>query len=185
MTEVVTTKVAQDAQLNLLAQRPQVQPQERQQAPIQIAEASVNPDVRRGPNQAEASDRQSDEQESHRRESRRHADLTGPSRPRVEIREFDLGKTPAEVVGTRDVVLRFDANDDGRIDLIESQRATRARAENGSFAGLYSNVEGQGVEQTKQAPSVPNKSLRTAGRCWGPIRRCPACRGPRGSAASA
>jgi hypothetical protein len=137
MTDLVTSKVAQDAQVSLLALRPQVQPQERQQNPIQIAEASVDADARRAPAAAEESAARSDDPTDAERDLRRQADLTGPSRARIEVRNFDVGKTPAEVVGTRDVVLRFDGNDDGRIDLIESQRASRARAETSSYAGLY------------------------------------------------
>ncbi|MDX2223855.1 MAG: hypothetical protein SFV21_13975 [Rhodospirillaceae bacterium] len=145
MTDLVASKVAQDAQLNLLALRPQVQPQERQQNPIQLAQVSVDADARRGPNPAEESAAHSDRGGTDaERESRRQAELTGPSRARLEVRTFDVGKTPAEVVGTRDTVLRFDGNGDGRIDLIESRRASRARVDGGSYAGLY----GDGIDPT-------------------------------------
>lgn len=155
MTDLVTAKVAQDAQLNLAALRPQVQPQDRQQSPIQIAQASVDADARRAPAAAEETATRSDSQADADRDARREAELTGPSRARVEIRNFDVGKTPAEVVGTRDVVLRFDGNDDGRIDLIESRRASRARAETGSYAGLYArDVDPRaGVRQQVDPPA--------------------------------
>jgi hypothetical protein len=135
---VVTIKVAHDAQLSLLAQRPQVSRNDSNTpSPIQVAHAEVEPDVRRAPNPAEAGaqdhgdDRGAD---LSRQDSR--AELSGPSRARIVLRDFDVGKTPAEVVGTRDVVLRFDSNDDGRIDLIESQRSARARDDGASFRGL-------------------------------------------------
>jgi hypothetical protein len=47
--------------------------------------------------------------------------------PKVEIKDFDVGRRAAEIVGTVDVVQRFDNNSDGRVDLLESQRAARAR----------------------------------------------------------
>lgn len=138
MTEVVTIKVAQDAQLSLLAQRPQVSRDNQQnQAPTQVAQAEVEPDVRRAPSAAELGGDEADQDaayESSRRDVR--TELTGPSRARIVLRDFDVGKTPAEVVGTLDVVLRFDSNSDGRIDLIESQRSARARSEGASFRGL-------------------------------------------------
>ena len=63
--------------------------------------------------------------------------LTGPSHACVEIRAFDVGRTPAEVVGTVDVVQRFDQNDDGRINLIEANRATRIRnTDFSTYSGL-------------------------------------------------
>ena len=45
MTEVVTIKVAQDAQQNLFVQRPQViRDNQNDQTPIQITNAEVEPD---------------------------------------------------------------------------------------------------------------------------------------------
>ncbi|MBX7200414.1 MAG: hypothetical protein K1X51_13695 [Rhodospirillaceae bacterium] len=60
----------------------------------------------------------------------------GPSRARVEIRSLDLGLTPAEVVGTPDVLQRFDSNGDGRVDLLESDKATLVRQNLFTFAGV-------------------------------------------------
>ncbi len=53
---------------------------------------------------------------------------------KVELKDFDVGRRPAEVVGTADVVQRFDNNLDGRVDLLESQRAARARDSSSTFA---------------------------------------------------
>lgn len=60
----------------------------------------------------------------------------GPSRARIEIRSLDLGLTPAEVVGTPDVLQRFDSNGDGRVDLLESDKATLVRQNLFTFAGV-------------------------------------------------
>lgn len=74
----------------------------------------------------------------------------GPSRARVEIRSLDLGLTPAEVVGTPDVLQRFDSNGDGRVDLLESDKATLVRQNLFTFAGV-GNAAGE-IEIT--APPV-------------------------------
>ncbi len=73
----------------------------------------------------------------------RHEDATpslaqhdGPSRARVDLRSLDLGLTPAEVVGTHDVLQRFDSNGDGRVDLLESDKATLVRQNLFTFAGV-------------------------------------------------
>jgi hypothetical protein len=166
MTELVTIKVAQEAQLSLLAQRPQAQTAERTQAPIQITGAEVNPDVQRAPNQAEgASTENGGDFASDQNRSNSQAELTGPSRARVQVRDFDVGKTPAEVVGTRDVVARFDTNDDGRIDLVEAQRSARARDDGGasSFRGLAtSRADPAPAEAPAQIqPKVENKPAQT------------------------
>ena len=60
----------------------------------------------------------------------------GPSRARVEISSLDLGLTPAEVVGTPDVLQRFDANGDGRVDLLESDKATQSRQKLSTYAAV-------------------------------------------------
>ena len=52
----------------------------------------------------------------------------------IEIRDFDIGRTPAEVVGTADVLARFDDNQNGRVDLLESRRAAKARDSSSTFA---------------------------------------------------
>ena len=61
---------------------------------------------------------------------------TGPSRPRIEIKQFDIGLSPSVVVGTQDVLQRFDANGDGRVDTIEADKATLVRQKVFTFAGL-------------------------------------------------
>lgn len=60
----------------------------------------------------------------------------GPSRARIEIRSLDLGLTPSEVVGTPDVLQRFDNNGDGRVDLLESDKATLSRQKLSTFAAV-------------------------------------------------
>lgn len=162
MTELVTIKVAQEAQLSLLAQRPQTQTAERNQAPIQITGAEVNPDVQRAPNQAEgASSENGGDLASDQNRNNAYADLTGPSRARVQLRDFDVGKTPAEVVGTRDVVARFDTNNDGRIDLVEAQRSARARDDGGasSFRGLATGSAEQ-VPAESPAQAQPKVEIK-------------------------
>ena len=61
---------------------------------------------------------------------------TGPSRPRIEIKHIDAGLTPSEVVGTPDILQRFDTNGDGRIDQFEAARAGLAREGVFTFSGL-------------------------------------------------
>ncbi len=61
---------------------------------------------------------------------------TGPSRPRVELKRFDVGLSPSEVVGTEDVLQRFDANGDGRVDMLESSKAALVRQNVFTFSGL-------------------------------------------------
>lgn len=80
---------------------------------------------------------------------------------RVEIKDFDIGRSAAEVVGTVDVVQRFDNNADGRIDLLESQRATRARDTSSTYAARgqarseTSNVAEQVQQQEIQRSFEP------------------------------
>ncbi len=62
--------------------------------------------------------------------------ISGPSKARIEIKHIDLGLTPSEVVGTPDILQRFDNNGDGRVDLIEAARAGLAREGVFTFAGL-------------------------------------------------
>lgn len=52
----------------------------------------------------------------------------------IELKDFDVGRRAAEVVGTVDVVQRFDNNNDGRVDLLESQRAVRSRDGSSTYA---------------------------------------------------
>jgi hypothetical protein len=73
---------------------------------------------------------------------------SGPSRPRIEIKQFDVGLSAAEVVGTQDVLQRFDANGDGRVDLLESDKAALVRQKVFTFAGLAAAPSKVSVEQT-------------------------------------
>lgn len=72
---------------------------------------------------------------------------SGPSRPRIEIKQFDVGLSAAEVVGTQDVLQRFDANGDGRVDLLESDKAALVRQKVFTFAGLAAAPAKLAVEQ--------------------------------------
>lgn len=170
MTEMVTINAAREAQqIALLAQRPEAPPREQSQSSIQISEASVEPDTKRAASQAEAGGQGKSDQDLSKRRDRADLGLTGPSRPRVEIREFDLGRTPAEVVGTTDVVQRFDTNGDGRIDLIESKRANRARnTDNSTFSGLAINKQApgfplvEGVTDAEQQAALTQTAPKTA-----------------------
>lgn len=79
---------------------------------------------------------------------------------KVEVKDFDLGRSASEVVGTVDAVQRFDNNADGRIDLLESQRATRARDTSFTYA-----ARGQArVETAAVTPQVPQPSAQQAPR---------------------
>jgi hypothetical protein len=73
---------------------------------------------------------------------------SGPSRPRIEIKQFDVGLSAAEVVGTEDVLQRFDANGDGRVDLLESDKAALVRQKVFTFAGLAAGPSKLHIEQT-------------------------------------
>ena len=134
MTEVLTSYAA-SPQLNLLAQRQQgfgvsaptvVQPE----APtadsnaLQSALAAVD-----------KSEDKSFASELPSRDASAGAG-SGPSRPRVEIKQFDVGLSAAEVVGTQDVLQRFDANGDGRVDTLEADKAALVRQKVFTFAGL-------------------------------------------------
>jgi hypothetical protein len=90
MTEMVTLNAAREAQqYALLAQRSDVAPREQPQQPaIQISQAAVHADGRRGPQQAEAGAQDNAQQDLAQRRGRQDQGLTGPSRARVEIREF-------------------------------------------------------------------------------------------------
>ncbi|MHB1206652.1 MAG: hypothetical protein ACYCZX_13865, partial [Rhodospirillaceae bacterium] len=77
----------------------------------------------------------------------------GPSRARIEIRSLDLGLTPSEVVGTPDVLQRFDNNGDGRVDLLESDKATLSRQKLSTFAAV-----GGAEPAPAPAPVIVNES---------------------------
>src|SRR5262249_4222699 len=73
----------------------------------------------------------------------------GPARARIEIKSFDLGLTPSEVVGTPDVLERFDDDGDGRIGLLDSNKAIQAREKVFTFAGLAA------APHSRPAPATP------------------------------
>lgn len=64
---------------------------------------------------------------------------------------MDLGLTPAEVVGTPDVLQRFDSNGDGRVDLLESDKATLVRQNLFTFAGV-----GNAAGESEPPPPPPS-----------------------------
>ena len=81
----------------------------------------------------------------------------------IEIRDFDIGRTPAEVVGTADVLARFDDNQNGRVDLLESRRAAKARDSSSTFAargqaGLESSTVAQGTQEQTVEKSVSDRA---------------------------
>jgi hypothetical protein len=144
MTEVVTSFAASQ-QLNLFAPRQQVFVVERQGEESSFATADI---AAAGVDTPEDTTSQSDSAFNGQNPVNRHQDETpqrahdaaprpsGPSKARVEIKHIDLGLTPSEVVGTPDILQRFDSNGDGRVDLIEAARAGVAREGVFTFAGL-------------------------------------------------
>lgn len=81
---------------------------------------------------------------------------TGPSRPRIEIKQFDVGLSPSVVVGTQDVLQRFDANGDGRVDTLEADKATLVRQKVFTFAGLAAAPTAASPEQAPVPVTVDN-----------------------------
>jgi len=122
----LVTSASAISQSNLFAARQQVFVVERtDDAP----EAAATPETNTTINTAASANRHEDAAPS-------LAHQDGPSRARVQIRSLDLGLTPAEVVGTPDVLQRFDSNGDGRVDLLESDKATLVRQNLFTFAGV-------------------------------------------------
>lgn len=86
----------------------------------------------------------------------------------IELKDFDVGRRPAEVVGTADVVQRFDGNSDGRVDLLESQRAARARDDSFTYAArgqalsdspsVAEQVQDREVQQIVDPPELSTPS---------------------------
>ncbi len=147
MTEVVTSYAA-SPQLNLLAQR--------QQGFGASAPTVIQPDAPTAESNAlqstlAASDKADDKSFASELPSRDTSsganNGSGPSRPRVEIKQFDVGLSAAEVVGTQDVLQRFDANGDGRVDTLEADKAALVRQKVFTFAGLAAAPHG--------APQIP------------------------------
>jgi hypothetical protein len=145
MSNVVTSTTAAASQLGLFAPRQQVFVVERVGSAPDDA-AILNS----GPRSALHTPTQS-ALETRREEALANQTHDGPSRARVEIRSLDMGLTPAEVVGTPDVLQRFDENGDGRVDLTEADKATLSRQKGTTFAGV-----GNGVAE-------PKKVIITAG----------------------
>ena len=143
MTEVVTS-LAASQQLNLLAPRQQVFSVERNGvdagfATADTAPANIEPQTDNLPQFNTSSDDQNPvnrHQDAAPPPQPRPEPVTGPSKARIEIKHIDLGLTPSEVVGTPDILQRFDTNGDGRVDLIEAARAGVAREGVFTFAGI-------------------------------------------------
>jgi len=170
MTEVVTTTAAA-TQLNLLAQRQQVFGVERPVVERQSVDAgfvaadvatAATADTSVEQQQQKFSDKQEDQNPVNRHTEQptpRPEPVTGPSKARVEIKHIDLGLTPSEVVGTPDVLQRFDTNGDGRVDLAEAARAGVAREGVFTYAGLAgqtsdiaTTVAGEATTETEENP---------------------------------
>lgn len=151
MSELVTSASA-ISQSNLFAQRQQVFVVERTDDAAGDAAVATNDSPNNTISAASAN---------------RHEDAApslaqhGPSRARVEIRSLDLGLTPAEVVGTPDVLQRFDSNGDGRVDLLESDKATLVRQNLFTFAGV-GNAAGE-IEVTAPPVIVSSDDAAVAG----------------------
>jgi hypothetical protein len=161
MTEVVTS-LAASSQLNLSAQRLQGFGVSTvvQQPEAPTAEANALQSVLAA---ADKSEDKSFAAELPARDPSAGNNGSGPSRPRVEIKQFDVGLSAAEVVGTEDVLQRFDANGDGRVDLLESDKAALVRQKVFTFAGLAAaptvSVEQSRVQLTEsEAPALARET---------------------------
>jgi len=136
MTEVVTQAAAL-SQLTLLAEKQQVARSESRsndQFAVEAAKASARPNAAEVIAKSAANDQSSLKQDNSQHQQ--EAAPRGPSKARVELKSFDIGRTAAEVVGTVDVKQRFDSNGDGRVDSLESNAALRARSKQSSYKGL-------------------------------------------------
>jgi hypothetical protein len=104
MTEMVTLNAAREAQqMAILVQRPDVSPRESTQStPISISQASVQPDAKRAAGQTEAGGQGDAQQDYAQRRERFDAGLTGPSRPRIEIRTFGVESSETSGYGKED-----------------------------------------------------------------------------------
>jgi hypothetical protein len=103
---------------------------------------------------------------------------TAAKADKIEIKDFDIGRRAAEVVGTVDAVQRFDNNSDGRVDLLESQRATRSRDTSFTYAARgQARVDGPSVATQVQdqeiAKSVTEPVRHTAPQPNQPIAQTP------------
>jgi hypothetical protein len=142
MAELVTSSAA--SQLNLLAHRQQDFSAERNPAVEQAASAATQaPPAVAKPVRSDASNLSDERPARERQQPERRppveverAPVAGPSKPRIELKHIDFGLTPSEVVGTVDVLQRFDDNGDGRVNLLESQQAQLSRSDGATFEGL-------------------------------------------------
>ena len=167
MTEVVTSSAAFQ-QLNLLAPRQQVFVVERQGVDSGFATADTAPtSVETSSDSLSHFDSSGNDQNpvNHHQDqapapSRPDPAISGPSKARIEIKHIDLGLTPSEVVGTPDILQRFDNNGDGRVDLIEAARAGLAREGVFTFAGLAGGS--QTDESAAPAPAPILEPVSTA-----------------------
>lgn len=154
MTEVVTNTAA-TLQQTLVAERQQraisasganQDAASQQSTPIRPAGAQAADAVSRPakPDQSQADGRRNGQQAAEQKVRRQvpdpvdqvrtsRSESNAPSE-KIELKDFDVGRRAAEVVGTVDVVQRFDNNADGRVDLLESQRAVRARDGSSTYA---------------------------------------------------
>ncbi len=161
MTEVVTSNAAFQ-QLNLLAPRQQAFVVERESVDAGFASADAPPPpvespadslprFSNAPSTLNPVNQHADQQAP---QPRLEAPISGPSKARIEIKHIDLGLTPSEVVGTPDILQRFDANGDRRVDLIEAARAGVAREGVFTFAGLAVVSHANAASQPQPAPVV-------------------------------
>lgn len=185
MTEVVTNTAA-TLQQALVAERqqratsapgPSQEATPQQSAPVSTAGAQSADAVSRPakPDQSQADGRRNGQQAAEQPVKRQTPDPVDDvrasrsetvARPdKIEVKDFDVGRRAAEVVGTVDVVQRFDNNADGRVDLLESQRAVRARDGASTYAArgqahselpsVVEHVQDREVEQAVSAPVSP------------------------------
>lgn len=154
MTEVVTNTAA-TLQQTLVAERQQravsasganQEAVSQQSTPVRPAGALAADAVSRPakPDQSQADGRRNGQQRTEQKVRRQVPDPVDQVRTsrsetiapkdKIEVKDFDVGRRAAEVVGTVDVVQRFDNNADGRVDLLESQRAVRARDGSSTYA---------------------------------------------------
>lgn len=133
MTEVVTSYAA-SPQLSLLAPRQQVfgasEAESQPARTLPSADASALHSVLAAADKTDGRPFASDAA------PREGGGGSGPSRPRVEVKRFDVGLSPSEVVGTPDVLQRFDRNGDGRVDIFESVKSVQVRQQVFTFASL-------------------------------------------------
>lgn len=172
MTEVVTNTAA-TLQQSFAAERPQrfsnvsasqedasskpnpVLKPVRAQSAVAVARTSKPDDAqaegrRNKPQDAQPVRKQVDPADVSRSETPARAEA-----PKIEIKDFDVGRRAAEIVGTVDVVQRFDNNSDGRVDLLESQRAARARDSVFTYAARgVARAEGPSIAEQVQKQEV-------------------------------